>query len=232
MRLAVISDIHGNLYSLLRVLEDIDSQYADTIISLGDLVGYGPHPNEVVALLRKKKILSIKGNYDASVVDKDFTFIRQTVSNDFSLPWTVEELRESNRLYLSSLPTELTMNICGKKIRFVHGSPRNITEYLNPINPDREKIMNEIEEDILVCAHTHIPSVENFGEKLLVNDGSVGKPKNGSPEATYILIDLFEDAEPKITVRSVAYDFQKIMKDMQMKNFPSTLIASYQSGRE
>lgn len=232
MRIAVISDIHGNLYSLLRVLEDIDSQDVDAVVCLGDLVGYGPHPNEVIAMIRKRKIVCLKGNYDASVVDNDFTYIRRTTTNDFSLPWTVEELRASNTYYLANLPTELTMNICGKKIRFVHGSPRKINEYLDKNNPDLETIMNEIDEDILICAHTHIPSVEQFGDKMLINDGSVGKPKNGTPEATYILLDLFNEATPKVKVRSVEYDFQKIMKDMQMKQFPSTLISSYQSGRE
>ncbi|MGL4452119.1 MAG: metallophosphoesterase family protein [Sarcina sp.] len=232
MRIAVISDIHGNLYSLLRVLEDIDSQDVDAIVCLGDLVGYGPHPNEVIAMIRKRKILCLKGNYDASVVDNDFTYIRRTNTNDFSLPWTVEELRASNIYYLANLPTELTMNICGRKIRFVHGSPRKINEYLDKNNPDIETIMNEIDEDILICAHTHIPMMEQFGEKYLINDGSVGKPKNGSPEATYVLLDLFNEATPKIKVRSVEYDFQKIMKDMQMKQFPSSLISSYQSGRE
>ena len=232
MRIAVISDIHGNLYSLLRVLEDIDSQDVDSIICLGDLVGYGPHPNEVIAMMRKKHITCLKGNYDASVVDNDFTYIRRTTINDFSLPWTVEELRNSNIYYLANLPTEMTMNICGKKIRFVHGSPRRINEYMDKNNTDKETIMTELEEDILVCAHTHLPSVEQFGDKLLINDGSVGKPKNGSPEATYILLDLYNEATPKVKVRTVEYDFAKIMKDMQMKQFPSSLVASYQSGRE
>ena len=232
MRIAVISDIHGNLYSLLRVLEDIDSQDVDSIICLGDLVGYGPHPNEVIAMMRKKHITCLKGNYDASVVDNDFTYIRRTNTNDFSLPWTVEELRNSNIYYLANLPTEMTMNICGKKIRFVHGSPRKINEYMDKNNADKETIMAELEEDILVCAHTHLPSVEQFGDKLLINDGSVGKPKNGSPEATYVLLDLYNEATPKVKVRSVEYDFAKIMKDMQMKKFPSSLVASYQSGRE
>ncbi|MGL4991976.1 MAG: metallophosphoesterase family protein [Sarcina sp.] len=232
MRLAIISDIHGNLYSLFRVLEDIDTQDVDSIICLGDLVGYGPHPNEVIALLRKKNILCLKGNYDASVVDNDFTYIRRTTINDFSLPWTVDELRASNIYYLANLPTELTMNICGKKIKFVHGSPRKINEYLNDNNPELEEIVTSIDEDILVCAHTHLPGSKQIGNKLLINDGSVGKPKNGTPNATYILLDMYNDATPKIKIRSIEYDVPKIIKDMQMKQFPSLLISSYQSGRE
>ena len=131
MRIAVISDIHGNLYALREVLEDIDNQNIDSIICLGDLVGYGPHPNEVIALIKRRNILCLKGNYDASVVDNDYTYIRDTDINSFSLPWTVEELRTSNRYYLDNLPDDLSMNVCGKSIKFVHGSPRKINEYLS-----------------------------------------------------------------------------------------------------
>ena len=100
MKIGIISDIHGNIYALMRVLEDLHDQKVDTIICLGDLVGYGPHPNEVVSMIRRKNILCIKGNYDASVVDGAYTYIRDTAINSFSLPWTVEELRAENRYYL------------------------------------------------------------------------------------------------------------------------------------
>ena len=70
MKIAVISDIHGNIYALMKALEDIDEQNVDKIICLGDLVGYGPHPNESIALIRRREIPCIKGNYDASVVDE------------------------------------------------------------------------------------------------------------------------------------------------------------------
>ena len=77
MKIAVISDIHGNLYALMKVLEDIEDEKVDTIICLGDLVGYGPHPNEVIAIIRRKNIICLKGNYDASVVDEGYTYIRE-----------------------------------------------------------------------------------------------------------------------------------------------------------
>ena len=83
MKIAVISDIHGNIYALMKALEDIDEQNVDKIICLGDLVGYGPHPNESIALIRRREIPCIKGNYDASVVDGDYTFIRNTTINSF-----------------------------------------------------------------------------------------------------------------------------------------------------
>ena len=113
MKIAAISDIHGNIYALMKALEDIDEQKVDKIICLGDFVGYGPHPNEVIALIKRREIPCIKGNYDASVVDGDFTFIRNTAINSFALPWTCEEVRVSNKYYLDSLPTSLKYTFNG-----------------------------------------------------------------------------------------------------------------------
>ena len=96
MKIAVISDIHGNLYALMRVLEDIEDKKVDTIICLGDLVGYGPHPNEVIAMIKRRNIICLKGNYDASVVDESFTYIRETRTNSFSLPFMVVQIKLMN----------------------------------------------------------------------------------------------------------------------------------------
>lgn len=232
MKIAVISDIHGNLYALREVLEDIDNQNVDSIICLGDLVGYGPHPNEVIALIRNRNILCLKGNYDASVVDNDYTYIRDTDINSFSLPWTVEELRTSNRYYLDNLPDNFSMNVCGKSIKFVHGSPRKINEYLKEDYSKLDEVMAELKEDVLVCAHTHIPYAKKIGDKVIINDGSVGKPKNGTPNATYVILDFSNEFKLKVETKTVPYEFKRTMKDMELKNFPQKLIYSYEFGKE
>ncbi|QAA30710.1 metallophosphoesterase family protein [Clostridium manihotivorum] len=232
MRIAVISDIHSNLYALLRVIEDIDSQNVDTVICLGDLVGYGPQPNEVIAMIKRRSILCIKGNYDASVVDNGFTYIRDTNINSFSLPWTVDELRASNKYYLENLPSSITLNIDNKKVLFVHGSPNRIDEYLYDNNPDLESIVSNIEEDILVCAHTHLPMIKQINDKMIINGGSVGKPKNGSPDSTYAIIDISKGRSVKAEIRKVSYEYKRTMKDMEMKKFPSQLVHSYETGYE
>ncbi|MCF0146967.1 MAG: metallophosphoesterase family protein [Clostridium sp.] len=232
MKIAAISDIHGNIYSLMKVLEDIDDQKVDLVVCLGDLVGYGPHPNEVIALIKRREIPCIKGNYDASVVDGAFTFIRDTSINSFSLPWNVEEVRASNKYYLSELPTKLNYDINGVKVLFTHGSPDNISEYLFEDAENTKKVMDEINEDVLICAHTHIPSYKKFGNKVFINVGSVGKPKIGRPNATYALIEIKEDKTIDVKFRELEYDFKKIVKDTQMLHFPAQLVASYENGKE
>ncbi|MGL4109614.1 metallophosphoesterase family protein [Clostridium sp. LP20] len=232
MKIAIISDIHGNIYSLMRVLDDIEDQKVDFTICLGDLVGYGPHPNEVVAMIRRKNIPCLKGNYDASVVDESYTYIRETSINSFSLPWTVKELRAANKYYLENLPTSMTLDFNGKKIKFVHGSTNAINEYLLENGENTAKVMSELKEDILVCAHTHLPSVKEFGGKLFVNDGSVGKPKIGNPNATYCILDIDKNGNVNSSIREVPYEYKRIVKDMQMLNFPSSLIRSFETGVE
>lgn len=232
MKIAAISDIHGNIYSLMKVLEDIDEQKVDLVVCLGDLVGYGPHPNEVIALIKRREIPCLKGNYDASVVDGAFTFIRDTSINSFSLPWNVEEVRASNKYYLSQLPTKLNYDINGVKVIFTHGSPYKINEYLFEDGENTKKVMGEINEDVLICAHTHIPSYKKFGNKVFINVGSVGKPKIGRPNATYALIEIKEDKTVDVKFRELEYDFKKIVKDAQMLHFPAQLVASYENGNE
>ena len=232
MKIAAISDIHGNIYSLMKVLEDIDEQKVDLVVCLGDLVGYGPHPNEVIALIKRRDIPCIKGNYDASVVDGGFTFIRDTSINSFSLPWAVEEVRASNKYYLSQLPTKLDYDINGVKVIFTHGSPYKINEYLFEDGENTKKLMEEISEDVLICAHTHIPSYKKFGNKVFINVGSVGKPKIGRPNATYALIEIKEDKTIDIKFRELEYEYKRIVKDAQMLQFPSQLVASYENGTE
>ena len=232
MKIAVMSDIHGNIYALMKTLEDIDEQRVDKIICLGDLVGYGPHPNEVIALIRRREIPCIKGNYDASVVDGDFTFIRNTAINSFALPWTCEEVRVSNKYYLDSLPTSFILSFNGVNILFTHGSPNAINEYLFEDAENTKKVMTEYEGDVLVCAHTHIPYIKKFNDKLIVNIGSIGKPKIGRPNITYAILDINNLGKIDVTIRELKYEYKRIMKDCTMLNFPSAIVNSYETGQE
>ncbi|MDS0525317.1 metallophosphatase family protein [Clostridium sp. SHJSY1] len=232
MKLAIISDVHGNLYALRKVLEDIDDQNVDLTVCLGDLVGYGPHPNEVVSMIKRRNIPCIKGNYDASVVDGDFTYIRETNINSFSLPWAVNEVRAANKYYLDNLPTSMTFDFNKKKIKLVHGSPNAVNEYLLEDDENTAKVMESLEEDVLICAHTHIPSVKSFGSKLFINDGSVGKPKIGTPESTYCILDIDNSGSVKPIIRHVSYELNGLIKEMKMLNFPDALIRSFEEGAE
>jgi putative phosphoesterase len=232
MKIAVISDIHANVYALISLLEDIDNEKVDTIICLGDLVGYGPHPNEVISMIKRRHILCIKGNYDSSVVDNEYSYIRENRINSFSLPWTVNELREENRNFLKNLPSTLTLNIEGKNLLFVHGSPNRINEYLLKDEDSTLEVMKSINEDVLICAHTHLPGMKEFGNKVYINSGSIGKPKIGRPNITYCIININKVDGMKVQIKEIPYAFRRIVKDMTILNFPQELIRSFENGLE
>lgn len=237
MKIAFISDIHGNVTALQNVLKEINNKNVDTIICLGDLVGYGPYPNEVIETIRKNKILTIKGNYDASVVDNEFSFIRDNEINSFSMPWAFKNLKEENMNFLKQLPAFLTLNFEGINIGVYHGSPRKINEYLIEDSDAMYEVLDEFKGDIIICAHTHIPYIKQVNNKIIVNDGSVGKPKIGEPVSTYIIMELHNNMKKEeilnnITLCKVKYDFKDIVETMHKNNFPEKLIKSFINGKE
>ena len=219
MKIAVISDIHSNVYALNEVLKDIKNRNIDMIVCTGDLVGYGTRPNEVIETLRNEKILTIMGNYDDAignfkiVCGCDYKDPKDTEKASLSMQFTSEKTTDENKEYLRNLPKEITFTFNNKTIRFVHGSTRLINEYLKENSKESEEVMKELKEDILVCGHTHIPYAKYYGDKLLVNAGSVGKPKTNNPNANYVIIDIKSSVEVEII--EVPYDFEKIAKEIE-----------------
>ncbi|CEK29972.1 phosphodiesterase [[Clostridium] sordellii] len=220
MRIATISDIHSNLYALNEVLADIEKRNVDMVVCTGDLVGYATRPNEVIETLRKNKVLTIMGNYDEAIGNLkiicgcDYPDPKDAEKASLSMKFTSEETTDENKAYLRNLPKEAVISFNNKTIRFVHGSTRVINEYLKENSKEANEVMNNLDEDILVCGHTHIPYVKYYGKKLLVNAGSVGKSKTGSPNANYVIIDII-DSIVEVEIIEVFYDFEKVAKEIE-----------------
>ena len=231
MRIAVISDIHSNIYALQAVLNDLRNHNIDMIVCTGDLVGYGTRPNEVIELLKENKIFTIMGNYDDAIGNHkimcgcDYPDPKDAEKASLSMHFTSQTTTHENKLYLKNLPKEATFYFNNKTIRFVHGSTRLINEYLKENSNEAIEVMNELVEDILVCGHTHIPYAKYYGDKLLVNAGSVGKPKTNNPNANYVIIDIKNsdeisktDSNVEVEILEVEYDFEKIAKEIEEDN--------------
>lgn len=228
MRIAVISDIHSNMYALEAVLDDIETKNVDLTTCTGDLVGYGTNPNQVIETIRKNRILTIMGNYDDAIGNYkiicgcDYPDPKDAEKAGLSMHFTGQETTDENKAYLRSLPKEVTITFNEKTIRFVHGSTRIINEYLKENSKEADEVMDELVEDILVCGHTHIPYAKYYGEKLLVNAGSVGKPKTNNPNANYVIIDINnsdelskKDSSVEVEIVEVPYDFEKAAKEIE-----------------
>jgi diadenosine tetraphosphatase ApaH/serine/threonine PP2A family protein phosphatase len=243
MKLAVISCIHGNYPALDAVLLDIDRQNADKIVCVGDLVGYGPHPNAVVEQIRSLDIPTCQGCWDEDVVEGlnacecSYPSLLAEKRGRIAHEWTNQEIHPETREFLAQLPYSLKEgNLC-----FVHGSPHSNHEYLLP-ELDAflavERVLST-GADVLFCGHTHLPYVRTLeaGQlqvkisreeqqqqqtfqaplKRIINVGSVGEPRHGRPNATYVIYDT--DTE-QVTLREVEYDYQKTCAAIIDKGLP------------
>lgn len=212
MRIAIFSDIHGNIHALDAVLADIDRQHPDRTYCLGDLVGYGAFPNEVVGRIRERQIPTIVGNYDDGVgYDRDECGCAYKEETDRrfgqqSLEWTRAQTTAENKAFLRQLVPQIRFDADGQRVLLVHGSPRKINEYLFEDRPTSsfERLALASEAEVIMFGHTHVPYTKTAAGVMFVNVGSVGKPKDGDPRACYVVLDL-ASATPVTFVR-VVYD--------------------------
>ncbi len=220
MIVAVLSDMHGNSAATEAVLADIDAHAPDEVVCLGDLVGYGARPNETIDLIRSRGILTIMGNYDDGVgFDRDdcgcaYKDDLERERGQQSLMWTRSVVTADRKAWLRTLVPELRREVNDARIRFVHGSPRRMNEYLFA---DRDpaslaRIARSAECDVLVFGHTHIPWSREIEGVRFVNTGSVGKPKDGDSRAGWVLLTVNEDGGMVFGIHRVAYDIASMAR--------------------
>lgn len=233
MRIAIISDIHSNYDALKKVLEDISVFQVDRIISLGDNIGYGPEPNETIALLMENKISSVLGNHEIAVLNqsnlKKFNKIAR-----YSLVKTIKKIDKNSLNYIRNC----TNYISRYGFHFVHGMPPDSTSaYMSRKKPDDIKqLFNKIFSKVCFTGHTHVLTMLalhnrkldeitlNKGifeikrdRQYLINAGSVGQPRDGNKSAKYL---IFDDSSYKMIVRYVNYDRQKVINKMLKEGYP------------
>lgn len=234
MKIAVFSDIHGNIEALQEVMQDIKREEVDKLYCLGDLVGYGPYPNEVIEMIKENEIETVMGNYDQGVgFNLDDcgcaykTKAKQKLG-DRSLEWTQKEVTEENKKILKALKENIKFEAAGQKVLLVHGSPRKINQYLFFNHPESsiKRMMDQYEADIMLTGHTHLPYFKKIKDKVIINDGSVGKQKpfnkeqeKYSTEAKYIIVDISEETV-NTELRSVPYDYEKIAQAINDSELP------------
>ena len=234
--IALLSDVHGNLPALEAVLEDAARHDADEIWNLGDMLGYGPFPNEVVGALRAAEAVSIIGNYDLKVLDfqkKRAKWKRKKAPAKFAaFAWNDAQLSEANRAYLEVLPEQIRRKAGGLKALLVHGSPASVNELLGPETPGERlaELAKMAEADLVVCGHSHEPFVRRAGETSFVNPGSVGRPEGGDWRASYALIGL-ADGALKVGQRRVPYDIERVVRAVHAAGLPKDYADVFREAR-
>lgn len=238
MKLAVISDIHSNLYGLEAVLKDIGEKGVTDILCTGDLVGYGPRPDEVIDLIRKLNIPTVMGNYDDAIGNLrlmcgcDYKDERSLQLAEKSLLWTKDNTSETNKQWLRELPKEIRIIFSGMEILFVHGSPRALNEYLYEDTPENyiKDLLDEVGADILVCGHTHLPYIKKTSAGYIVNTGSAGKPKHGNPNVTYVVLEVV-GGELIGQIVEVPYNYEDAAKEIEQVGLPYEFAEIIRTGR-
>jgi putative phosphoesterase len=229
-RVAVITDIHANIPALQATIDEIERLGVDAIYCGGDLVGYGPEPNEVCAEVQARAIPSIYGNYDYAIgrdlEDCGCAYIdpHDREIGQLSVDWTLAHTNEDSKAFMRELPFDLRFELAGKRVRLVHGSPRKVNEYLFEDKPARtfERIAALADCDVLVFGHTHTPWIHKYAGVLFVNCGSVGKPKDGDARAAFALLEASTDGVTGSIARA-AYDALAVAQRMRSVGLPEEL---------
>src|SRR5919106_4777051 len=223
-RVAVITDIHANLPALRAALARIDELGIERTYCGGDLVGYGPHPNAVCALIAERAIPTIFGNYDYAIArDLEDCGCAYVTPHDReigqrSVEWTLAHTDQAAKDFMRELPFDLRFDVGDTTVHLVHGSPRKVNEYLFEDKPASlyERLAAAEEADLLVFGHTHKPWMREHGGVLFVNCGSVGKPKDGDPRAAFAILEHRGQAR----IERVAYDAEAVAREVAAAGLP------------
>jgi len=239
MRIALLSDIHSNLNALDAVLAAAGA--VDAIWHLGDVVGYGPDPDGVVARLQERGAVGVKGNHDSAACGgPEIDWFNPDARR--AMEWTRAMISDETRAWLSALPERRIEAGC----ELVHGSPREpLWEYVTSSGVARDNLA-VLQTDIGLHGHTHLPvawledgdriellrargkqRLELSGRRALLNPGSVGQPRDGNPAAAFAILDL--DA-PAIEWRRVDYDIAAVQAAMRAAGLPGALAARLAAG--
>ncbi len=222
-RVAIFSDIHANLPALEAVLSDMDVRGLTERYCLGDLVGYATFPNEVTRTIRESKIPCIMGNYDQGVGNTSddcgcaYKDAHSEALGKLSIAWSNAHTTEDNKAYLRSLVDRIPLQLGDLKVMLVHGSPRRINEYLYEDRPDSslERLLDMVASDVLVCGHTHVPYHRVLPRgRHVINEGSVGKPKDGDPRACYVVLEA-DGKHLKVEFVRVPYDIERAARAIE-----------------
>jgi putative phosphoesterase len=225
---AVITDIHGNLPALEGALARIEELGIERIYCGGDLVGYGPHPDEVCGLIQEHAIPTIYGNYDYAIGrdldDCGCAYVNQhdRELGQRSVEWTLAHTSPEAKGFMRGLPFDLRFTAGDADVHLVHGSPRKVNEYLFEDKPARlyERLARAEDAGTLVFGHTHKPWIHEYGGVLFINCGSVGKPKDGDPRGGFAVLEADGD-RVAARIERFDYDAEGVARAVAAAGLPS-----------
>lgn len=225
MRLALVADIHSNLPALKAASDIIEGMGAGAIICAGDIVGYGPFPNECCSWVAEACSTCIAGNHDRSALSKDVSGM-----NPFAAAasiWTAERLDPRSRDFLSGLRDSARFRAGDVSVKVFHGSPSDPVEYVEE-EMVSEDLLARCDSDVLVLGHTHVPFVKRFSNGMVVNPGAVGQPRDGDPRGSLAMLDT---ERLSCDVVRFEYPINEVADSIRSEGLPHILAERLSIGR-
>lgn len=239
LRFAALGGVYSNHLALDAVLDDARVRDPDRVWCLGDLGGFGPHPDLAVERLRERDVPTLRGNYDDSIGHaredcacgytdpRDLRFAQQ------SYDYTLARTSESHRAWMRSLPEQHRFEFGGWRVLLCHGSPRRVNEFLwESACSDAflEWLCEANAADIILCAHTGIHWHRALPSgRHVINVGAIGRPANdGRTEVWYAMLEL--DRAVRVEFRPVAYDHEALAREMEGEELPPEFIETVRTG--
>jgi len=218
VKVAVLSDIHANLHALETVIEDAEKRGAQVFLNAGDSVGFGAFPNEVINCLYQKNMVNVSGNFDSAIF-KDST--KSGSAKNVAVEYAKKELTKPCKAYLHAFPTEIKLELAGKKVLMIHASPKSPTEHLNHYTPDvrLKQIVADTDADLIIVGHSHDQFHRQIGGVSFVNPGSVGRPGDGNPQTAYAMLSF----NPfKVDLIRLNYPVEEEVDALRKKGLPES----------
>jgi predicted phosphodiesterase len=239
MRYAVFGGVYNNYLALEATLDDAARRGCQGSYCLGDLGGFGPHPDRVFPILQARGVVVMQGNYDHSIGHQlpdcgcGYTDPRDNHYARISYDYTLKKTSPAWRPYLRDLPPSLRATWGGRRVLMAHGSPRKVNEFLWESNsPDTFllRLLDQHQADVLLVTHTGIPWLRRLGERLVVNVGAIGRPANdGRTEVWYAVLTV-DGSELTAELVPVAYDHRRLAGEMREEGIAAEFIETIETG--
>ncbi len=213
MKIGLISDVHANLPALEAVLAGMPQ--VDHVVCAGDIIGYGPWPSKCLELVREVSQKCVQGNHDRTV-DTPERYEHNEMAQA-GLAYAKQELKQSQRSWLKSLPTATTF--ADEQYRLVHSHPNpdRLGSYVRPHQFPTVRPYLEDDEAGIVLGHTHVQHEATIDGKLIVNPGSVGQPRDNDPDAAYAILETETNS---VELRRVSYDINRVISKIESEGLP------------
>ncbi|MGH9441105.1 MAG: metallophosphoesterase family protein [Thermoanaerobaculia bacterium] len=238
-RLAFFGGIYSNYLALDSAFSSAQRIGVDRIFGLGDFGAFGPHPDRTIELLRSRPIDLIQGNYEESLSSGaqdchcGYTDPRDNHFARISYDYTFAKTSPEHRRWMGTLPRTRRLEIGGRKVMLVHGSPRKINEFLWESNSPvvfLEKMLSDFDADVLVCTHTGLHWQRRLPSgRLVVNCGALGRPANdGGTNVWFATLDFGPQVEARFV--RVEYEHEKLAVEMEEERLPAEFVETLRTG--